>query len=81
MPQKSVHTQAYKLLRARLISARRARKISQADLAKALGRPQSFIAKVEGGERRLDLVEFLAIASITGLNTAELIKDLSRAIK
>ena len=31
-------------------------------LAEKLGSPQSFVAKVEGGERRLDLVEFIAIA-------------------
>lgn len=34
----------------------------QHQLAQRLGSPQSFVAKYEGGERRLDLVEFIAIA-------------------
>jgi hypothetical protein len=31
-----------------------------------LGRPQSFIAKYEGGGRRLDVAEFIKIARIIG---------------
>lgn len=41
-----------------LVSARRAAGVSQQELANRLKRPQSFVAKVEGGERRLDVVEF-----------------------
>jgi len=29
-----------------------------------LGKPQSFVAKYEGGERRLDVVEFATIAKL-----------------
>jgi len=39
--------------------ARRARGLTQEQLAKRLGKPQSFVAKTEGGERRLDVVEFI----------------------
>ncbi len=33
-------------------------------LADQLGKPQSFVAKYEGGERRLDVVEFATIAKV-----------------
>ncbi|MDZ4791849.1 MAG: helix-turn-helix transcriptional regulator [Hyphomicrobiales bacterium] len=33
--------------------------MTQEQLAKRLGKPQSFVAKTEGGERRLDVVEFI----------------------
>lgn len=42
---------------ARLRNARKARSYSQARLAKALGKPQSYVSKVETCERRLDLLE------------------------
>lgn len=32
--------------------------LTQAELAKRLGKPQSFVAKVETKERRLDVIEF-----------------------
>ena len=45
-----------------LVAARHASGIRQQKLAAKLGKPQSFIAKYEGGERRIDVIEFIAIA-------------------
>ncbi len=45
-----------------LVHARKKARVTQADLAKSLGRPQSFVAKYEGRERRLDVAEYLTIA-------------------
>ena len=42
---------------ARLRNARKARRLSQGRLGKLLGKPQSFVSKVETCERRLDLIE------------------------
>lgn len=42
--------------------------ITQVQLSEAFGRPQSFIAKVESGERRLDVVEFLHLARLLNLD-------------
>ncbi|WP_439364435.1 helix-turn-helix domain-containing protein [Bradyrhizobium sp. DASA03005] len=44
-------------------------------MAKKLGRPQSFIAKYEGGERRIDVVEFVAIARALGVDPVKLFRD------
>ena len=45
-----------------LVASRRDADLTQAQLAERLGKPASFIAKIEIGERRLDVVEFTAIA-------------------
>lgn len=55
----SIHSPRYAALREALVSARKAAGLTQADVAEALGRPQSFVSKIESGERRLDVVEFL----------------------
>jgi transcriptional regulator with XRE-family HTH domain len=56
--QKSVHTKEYKALRAELRAVREAAGLSQRVLAAKLNVPHSWVAKVEAGERRIDLVEF-----------------------
>ena len=42
----------------------------------SLDKPQSFIAKYEGGERRIDVVEFVTICRAIGANPAKLLKAL-----
>lgn len=45
-----------------LVAVRRERGLSQRDLADRLGKPRSFVSKFETKERRLDVLEFIAIA-------------------
>jgi transcriptional regulator with XRE-family HTH domain len=56
--RKSVHTPQYAALRSELRHVREAAGLSQRDLAAALGVPRSWVANVETGERRIDLIEF-----------------------
>ncbi|WP_245254358.1 helix-turn-helix domain-containing protein [Paraburkholderia sp. LEh10] len=58
------------------VSARKASVLSQAELALRLGRPQSYIAKIEIGERRIDVVEFLKLALILGVSPASVLENL-----
>ncbi len=60
--RKSVHSDQYRKVIDWLIAARKAAGLTQQQVADRLDRPQSFVAKYEGGERRLDIVEFVAIA-------------------
>jgi transcriptional regulator with XRE-family HTH domain len=55
--EKSTHTKEYALVRAELKAAREAAQLSQRALASRLGIPHTWIAKVESGERRIDVVE------------------------
>ena len=44
--------------------------LTQQQVADRLGRPQSFVAKVEGCERRLDVVEFVNLCRALGVDPA-----------
>lgn len=54
---RSLHTAEYKAFLRKLVAARKAAKLSQAEVAKLLGKPQSFVSKSESGERRIDIIE------------------------
>ena len=53
----SIHDPRYKNLIKKLIQIRELKKITQVELATSLEKPQSFIAKVENLDRRLDILE------------------------
>jgi transcriptional regulator with XRE-family HTH domain len=56
--EKSTHTKEYAALCSELRRARERAGLSQRELAAKLQVPHSWIAKVENGERRVDLIEF-----------------------
>ena len=58
---------AYDVLYPLLREVRKERRLSQAQVAKKLSRPQSFVSKYETGERRLDLVELRDVCEAIGL--------------
>jgi len=57
---------AYRLFLTRLLEARHAAGLIQADVAARLRRPQSFVSKCESGERRVDVVELAEFARLYG---------------
>lgn len=71
---KSTHTHEYKKLVAILLDARRAAGLTQQQVADSLGKPQSYVAKVEGAERRVDPVEFIAYANAIGADPKKLFR-------
>ncbi|QSR17262.1 helix-turn-helix domain-containing protein [Novosphingobium sp. KA1] len=71
--QKSLRTPRQILLQSLLVEARKAKGLTQAELAAALNKPQSFVAKYENGERRIDVVEFVDIAAVLGISTTDLL--------
>lgn len=64
---KSIYDDEYRKLIGMLRSERIAAGLTQQQVADRLGRPQSFVAKVEGCERRLDVVEFLHLCRVLGV--------------
>lgn len=62
-----------------LIAARRKAGVTQAELAFKLRRPQSFVAKYEGRERRLDVAEFINIARELGADPVRLLREVEKA--
>ncbi|MEP1537973.1 MAG: helix-turn-helix transcriptional regulator [Paracoccaceae bacterium] len=59
---KSIYDERYIGLIAVLKAARLSAGITQQQVASRLAKPQSYVAKVEGRERRLDVIEFLDFA-------------------
>lgn len=78
---RSLFTPAYGRLRESLVAARRARGLTQAELARVLDRPQSFVSKYERGERRLDLIELMEIAQVLRLDPGELVAEVAETLR
>lgn len=77
--QKSLRTPRQRLLQTLLVDARKTKGMTQVELADALNKPQSFVAKFENGERRIDVIEFIDIAAALGIPTADLISKIEAA--
>lgn len=73
---KSLRTPRQQQLQDLLINLRKSKNFTQAEIAERLGRPQSFVAKYEGGERRLDVVEFIEVALALEVDPCALLADL-----
>ena len=73
--EKSLKPPEYARLIALLVALRQTARVSQQVLADKLDRHQSFIAKYEGGERRIDVVEFVAIARALNADPLKLFRE------
>lgn len=78
--QKSLRTPRQILLQSLLVEARKAKGLTQGELADALGKPQSFVAKYENGERRIDVVEFVDITAVLGIAANDLLAKIEPAV-
>lgn len=74
----SMFSKDYEYLRELLVAARTSQGLTQVDVAKRLGKPQSFVSKYERGERRLDVIEFLQVAGVLEIDPADVIAQLER---
>ena len=75
--KKTIHSKRYETFCDLLTEARKDAGLTQVDVAVKLDKPQSFVAKYEGGERRLDVIEFLEIADIINADTSAILKKLT----
>lgn len=62
--KKTIYSKAHHRLIELLICAREEAKLRQEDVAGKLGRTQSYISKIEAGQRRVDLVQLQELAKI-----------------
>jgi len=68
--------QKYEFLRSELKKARLEGGILQQDLARTLKKPQSYISKVESGERSLDVIEYVNYCNGLSLEPSKWLKKL-----
>ena len=76
---RSLFTAEYEVLTAALIAARKTAGLTQQELADKLDRPQSYVAKYEGMQRRLDVVELLEITSALRCDPHDIIEAVRKA--
>jgi len=74
---KSVFTKQYKLLLSLLASTRQEKGLSQRALSEKLKKAPTYVSKYERGERRLDVVEFLAIVKALDADPHEIIRKIT----
>lgn len=70
----SIHDPRYRKLITELIRMRELKNITQVELASSLKKPQSYIAKVENLDRRLDIIELLDWLSVLQTSILELMQ-------
>lgn len=62
-----------------IVEIRAARGMSQRQFADSIGYRNTFIAKVELGVRRLDVVEFVVLARAMNVDAADLLRKVDEA--
>ena len=78
---KSIHLFAYRQFQSELSELRLSAGLTQAALAQRLGRPQSYVSKVEAGDRRIDVVEYVQFIQAVGSDPAPLIEKLATLLE
>jgi transcriptional regulator with XRE-family HTH domain len=75
---KTLGSERHKALIALLIAKREAAGLTQTELAERLGEYQSFVARLESGQRRVDVVEFLELSKILDFDAFDVLRAISR---
>ena len=75
---KTLRSHRHRALCAALIAARKAANLSQHDLAARLKASQTQIARIEIGERRVDVVEFIDMAKALHIDPLKVLADLMK---
>lgn len=76
--RKTLRTREHGALIGVLASNREKAGLSQRDLAARLKRPHSFVGRMEAGERRIDVIEFIAIAEAIDADPVEPFRQVLR---
>jgi transcriptional regulator with XRE-family HTH domain len=78
--EKSIYSPEYAVALRMLREAREQAGYTQVELAERLGQTQSFVTKVERGDRRLDIVQLRTICRELGLTATDFVRRWERAL-
>lgn len=79
--KKSIHERDYHSVLSLLRQYREANNLTQTQLAEKIGADQTFISKIETGERRIDILELRVICSALGISLLDFVKNLETKLK
>jgi transcriptional regulator with XRE-family HTH domain len=77
---KTLNSAEHKAFCTLMVETREKAGLTQHQLARKLRKPQSFVAKYEGGERRIDIIEFIWISRAIGADAVSLLRTLMRRV-
>lgn len=75
---KTLGSERHKALISLLIEAREKAGLTQTELAEKIGEYQSFVARLESGQRRVDVVEFLELAEVLGFDAPATMAEVQK---
>lgn len=78
--EKTIYMREYAVLRRLLRQARDHAGLTQIELAKKIGQTQSFVTKIECGERRLDIMQLRTMCKALGVTLPEFALRLEREL-
>lgn len=78
--EKTIYTSEYAVVLRMLKEARERSGLTQVQLAKKLRQSQSFVSKIECGDRRLDIIQLRTICRLVGVTLAEFVDHLEREL-
>lgn len=76
--EKSLFTSEYRVVCRLLREKREAAELTQIDLAERIGETQSYVSKVERGERRLDIVQLREFCKAMDMTLGDFVKEFER---
>lgn len=76
----TLHSMDYRRFLVEVVALRRRAGLTQRELARRLGQSPSYVAKSEMGERRLDVLELLAICRACGEELTSFVARLQTAL-
>lgn len=78
--KKSLNSKETRILLEMLYQLRVSVGLRQSDLARMLKVPQSFVSKMESGERRIDLIELRSILLCFKTDLVEFVRELQKRV-
>jgi transcriptional regulator with XRE-family HTH domain len=78
---KTIHSKRHKRLVELVTAERKNAGIRQVQLAKKLKKSQTWIARLEGGERRLDVIELIELAEAIGFDAPAIVTAVQQQSK
>lgn len=81
MKRTSLYSQQHAVLVSYLRELRVLRELTQADVARAIGRPQTYLSDVEKGKRGLDLLQVKELCDAYGLPFPDFAEEFDKRLK
>lgn len=78
--EKSIYTREYAIVLRLIKEARDKSGITQEQLAKRLKQSQSFVSKIERGDRRIDIVQLRTLCKIYGVPLLDFVQQLEESL-